>query len=314
MGFLHGLPYPVAIVGTLVTIAAAWIIHAAGLRFINRHEGDPREQYSKRQALSTVVLIIAVVVIGILWARLLQHTGTFLGIIGAGLAIALREPLLSIAGRIAIFAGHIYNVGDRIEINKTSGDVIDVGFFYTRMMEIGNWISGDQYSGRIVQFANAQIFGAAVFNYTRSFAYIWDEVKLPITYASNFQEASRIMIETGRKYTDDFMSGAQQSLERMQRYFLVSNFELMPQVYLQFDSNYVTLTMRYLVEPKKRRAARNYLFGHILDDIQKREDISFGSDTMEVAVTPKDAEAWEKSLGLQQNRIHEVVPRPERRL
>ena len=306
MQFFHGLPYPIAIVGTVVTIALAWIVNAAGLRIINRHEEDPREQYANRQALSTAVMVVAIVVIGILWARLLQHTGTFLGIIGAGLAIALREPLLSFAGRIAIFAGHMYAVGDRIEINKMSGDVIDVGFFYTRMMEIGNWISGDQYSGRIVQFANAQIFGTPVFNYTRSFAYIWDEVKLPITYASNFQEATRIMLETGSKYTREFLAGAQQSVERMQRYFLVSNFELKPQVYLGFDSNYVTLTLRYLVEPKKRRAARNYLFSHMLEEIQQRNDISFGSTTMEVAVTPKDTDAWERSLGLQQSRIRKA--------
>lgn len=164
------------------------------------------------------------------------------------------------------------------------------------MMEIGNWISGDQYSGRIVQFANAQIFGTAVFNYTRSFAYIWDEVKLPITYASNFQEATRIMLDTGSKYTQDFLAGAQQNLERMRGYFLVSNFELKPQVYLAFDSNYVTLTMRYLVERKKRRSARNFLFAQILKDIQTRTDISFGSNTMEVAVAPSRPEALPKNM------------------
>lgn len=301
---MRSLPYPIAIVGTIVTLVLAWIIHAAGLSLINRRERDPREQYGRRQTLSTAVLTLSVVIIGILWARLLQHTGTFLGILGAGLAIALREPLLSIAGRIAIFAGHIFTVGDRIEINNMSGDVIDVGFLYTRMMEIGNWIHGDQYTGRIVQFANAQIFGTAVFNYTRSFAYIWDEVKLPITYASNFQEATRIMLETGSKYTQDFLAGAQQSLERMKQYFLVSNFELKPQVYLGFDSNYVTLTMRYLVEPKKRRAARNFLFAHILEEIQRRDDISFGSTTMEVAVSPANPDAWAETLGGEQaNRI-----------
>ena len=131
------------------------------------------------------MLVLGAVAIVGLWSKALPHTSTFLGLIGAGLAIALREPLLSIAGRLAVFAGHMYSVGDRIEINKMSGDVIDIGFFYTRMMEIGNWVKGDQYSGRIIQFANAQIFGTAVFNYTQNFSYIWDEIKLPITYASS---------------------------------------------------------------------------------------------------------------------------------
>jgi small-conductance mechanosensitive channel len=173
-----------------------WILAAVGQHAIGRREQDGRERYRKRQAFRTAVAVIATIIIILLWARLLQHTGTFLGILGAGLAIALREPLLSIAGRIAIFAAKIYSAGDRIEIDKLSGDVIDVGFFYTRMMEIGNWIGGDQVSGRIVQFANANIFGTPVFNYTRDFGYIWDEVFFPVTYDSNVQEMSDTLISS----------------------------------------------------------------------------------------------------------------------
>ena len=294
MNILHGVPYPIAIFGTIGTIFVAWLIDRVGAGIINKRSGSPQEQYGRRQALSTVVVISAVILVAILWARLLQHTGTFLGIVGAGVAIALREPLLSIAGRVAIFAGHIYNVGDRIEINKMSGDVIDVGFFYTRIMEIGNWISADQYTGRIIQIANAQIFGTAVFNYTRNFAYMWDEIKLPITYQSNFHEASRLMKVTGEQYTQDFLAGAEHSVQEMRRYFLVSEFELKPQAYLTFDSNYITLTMRYLVEPKKRRAARNFLFSRILESISERKDISFGSDTFAVSLsTPQPPDVKE---------------------
>ena len=76
--------------------------------------------------------------VAILWAHTLQNKGTFLGLIGAGMAVALKEPLLSIAGRLAIFSGHMYTAGDRIELQEMKGDVIDVGFFYTRMLEIGS--------------------------------------------------------------------------------------------------------------------------------------------------------------------------------
>lgn len=159
-----------------------------------------------------------------LWARLLQHTGTFLGIIGGGLAIALREPLFSVAGRIAIFGGQMYTVGGPDRDQQIVGGRHRC-WLYTRMMEIGNWIGGDQYSGRIVR--KRSIFGTPVSNYTRSFGYIWDEVRLPITHTSNFEQASRIMLETGSNYTGDFLAGAQQSVEQMhKRYFLFSNFEL----------------------------------------------------------------------------------------
>lgn len=136
-----------------------------------------------------------------------------------------------------------------------------------------------------------------MFNYTRNFAYIWDEIKLPITYESNFREAANLMKEAGEQYTHDFLANAEQSVQQMQRYFLVSDFELKPQVYLSFDSNYITLTMRYLVEPKKRRAARNFLFSGILDAVSKQKDISFGSDTFAVSMAPSSSEGLKQAFG-----------------
>jgi small-conductance mechanosensitive channel len=169
-----------------------------------------------------------------------------------------------------------------VQIADNSGDIIDIGFFYTRLLEIGNWIHGDQYSGRILQFPNAQIFGAGVFNYTRDFQYIWDEVALNVTYDSNLDAATRIMLDAGNRYTHDFMSGAEQQLHRMQQYFLVPDFELKPQVYLHVTTNWVGLSMRYVVDPKKRRSAASFLYSKIFDEVRKRDDIQIGTDTMEI--------------------------------
>lgn len=289
----HYLHYPVAILGTIAAFVLAWIVHLLGDRIIEHRQMDARERYRERSILSTVLFVLVAVAIVVLWARLLERRGTFLGLLGAGLAIALREPLLSIAGRIAIFVGKMYAVGDRIEINKLTGDVIDVGFFYTRMMELGNWIGGDQASGRTVQFANAGIFGTPVFNYTQSFAYIWDEITMPITYHSNIKAMTEILLDVGGSYTRDFLQGAQAQLEEMKRYFLVGNVELKPQVYMAITSNWVELKMRYVVEPKKRRQAQTYLYAHVFDRIQGRDDISIASETMDLTVhrgAPADTE------------------------
>src|SRR3954452_8018376 len=129
--------HPVSVFGTLGVLVMGWIVISLGRKYIDSHAPNPKEQYRRQRLLTTIVVVIGGAIIIGLWAKLVPHASTFLGLIGAGLAVALREPLLSIAGRIAIFFGHMYPVGDRIEINKLSGDVIDVGFFYTRMMEIG---------------------------------------------------------------------------------------------------------------------------------------------------------------------------------
>ncbi len=273
----------IAVIGTAAVFALGALVTAVGQKIINAKVRAPREHYRDRKLLSTIVVVLGAFIIAILWARLIPHHGTFFGLVAAGLAIALREPLLSVAGRIAIFGGRIYEVGDRVQIGSASGDVIDIGFIYTRLMEIGNWIGGDQYSGRILQFPNAQIFGTGVFNYTRDFQYIWDEIHLPITYESNLNASIEILVEAATEYTKKFLEGAQQQLARMQEYFLVPDFELRPQVYLKVTTNWVGLTMRYVVDPQKRRAASTFLYRSVFEQIRRRDDIKLGTDTMEVA-------------------------------
>ncbi|MGI9104240.1 MAG: mechanosensitive ion channel family protein [Terriglobales bacterium] len=298
----------------MAAVVAAILVYSVGRAIIYARTPDHRERYRLRQALATIVAVLALLAIVILWARLLQHTGTFLGLVGGGLAIAFKEPLLSIAGRIAILAGHIYTVGDRIEVDKITGDVIDVGLFYTRMMELGNWIGGDQASGRIVQFSNSKLFGdTVVYNYTQNFAYIWGKVMLPITYASNMQAATEILLDAGGKYTQEFLQGAQAELEKMKNYFLVPNFELMPQVYVQVNSNWVQLTMRYVVDPKKRRQASSFIYTEVFKEAQGRGDITIASETMDVAVhqtanESSSSDKAESSAGKQKDEREESAP------
>jgi small-conductance mechanosensitive channel len=278
------IPHPIPVLGTIAVLVVGAIALSVGYKIVGARSHNPKEEYRRRRLLSTLVLVIGAAIIVGLWSRLFQHTSTFLGLIGAGLAVALREPLLSIAGRIAIFVGHMYTAGDRIEINKMSGDVIDVGFFYTRMMEIGNWIGGDQYSGRLIQFANAQVFGTPVFNYTRNFAYIWDEIKLPVTYKSNVQAATYILKHAGHEYTREFMAGAEEQIEKMEKSFRVPRFEVEPAVYMKVTDNWIELTLRYLVSPNKRRAASSYIFQTIFKQIQQRDDVEIASSTMSLTV------------------------------
>ncbi|MBV9075822.1 MAG: mechanosensitive ion channel family protein [Acidobacteria bacterium] len=279
------------ILGTVGTLVLASLVTIVGHKIINARDLSPKEHYRIFRLLNTIVMVVTSVAIVAFWSKIFQHKGQFWGLIGAGLAVSLREPLLSIAGRVAIFAGNMYSGGDRIEINKLSGDVIDIGFFYTRMMEIGNWISGDQYSGRTIQFANAQVFGTPVFNYTRTFGYIWDEVTIPVTYSSNVKALSDILKDVGREYTQEFLKGAQQQIEKMQRYFMVPRFEVEPDVYIKVTDNYIQITLRYVVDPKQRRKASSFIYAEAFRRMRERDDIEIGSTTMDLTVHPPDANA-----------------------
>lgn len=280
----HWLPYPVSIIGTVVAIAVALVLHFAAAGYVHHATQDHREQYRRRKFFTTIIAFAAGIVILILWAHTLKQKGTMIGLIGAGLAIALKEPLLSIAGRLAIFTGHMYTAGDRIEMQQMAGDVIDIGFFYTRMLEIGSWITADQYSGRILLIPNSMIFGTPILNYTQHLCLIWDEVVLPITFQSNMEAATRILTDVGTQYTGEFLRNAEHDLEQMRHQFLVPQLELKPAVYVKVTSNWLELTMRYVVDPKKRRPASSFIYAEVFKRISQEDSIQIASETMDLTV------------------------------
>jgi small-conductance mechanosensitive channel len=295
--------YPVATIGTAAVLIAALLVDRIGVVLINRKSGDRQQKYIRRTNLGLLTTLATAVVIVLLWARLFHNKGTFFGLIGAGLALAMREPLVSMAGRLSIWAGHLYRVGDRIEFQSMAGDVIGIGIFYTRMLEIGNWIHGDQATGRIVQFPNSDVYLHSVFNYTQSFSYIWDEVTLPVTYSSDIAAATDILMNTGKEYTRDFLKTAEGELENLRASYLLPDLNLQPTVFTKVTSNYVELTMRYLVDPRARRAASSWLYARILDRVRENPAIAIGSDTMDLTVHPPEKQ--------EQPRSQRPTPQPE---
>jgi len=280
----HWLPYLVPVVGTALPLVVATALYFLSGVYARATAKDERERYRRRNFVTTVVVIAACIAIAVLWAKNLQQKGTFFGLLGAGLAIALKEPLLSIAGRLAVFTGHMYTAGDRIELQKMTGDVIDIGFFYTRLLEIGSWIHGDQYSGRLLLIPNSMIFGTPISNYTQHLSCIWDEICLPITYGSDMEGAIRILTDVGASYTEEFLKSAQKQLEQMRERFIVPQVELQPHVFVKVTSNWLELSMRYVVDAKKRRAASSYLYTEIFKRVQKNKAIQIASETMDLTV------------------------------
>ena len=104
--------------------------------------------------------------------------------------------ITSIAGYFVILRGSTFTVGDRISMGGVRGDVMRLGFIQTTFMEMGQppsvpgadpamWVKSRQFTGRIVTVTNSKIFAEPVFNYTRDFPFIWEEMSIPITYEAD---------------------------------------------------------------------------------------------------------------------------------
>lgn len=122
---------------------------------------------------------------------------------GAGIAFALLEVIASFAGWLAIMFGGFYKTSDRVQLGGIKGDVMDIGVLRTTLMEIGDWVNGDSYNGRIVLIANSYVFKEPVFNYPGDFPFLWDEIKIPIQYGSNYEKANEIFQRAGTEVAGD---------------------------------------------------------------------------------------------------------------
>ncbi len=71
-----------------------------------------------------------------------------------------------------------------------------------------------------------------------------------------------------------------------------------PQVYMKVTSNYLDLTMRYVVDPKQRRKASSFIYWRVFERLQQQGDIQIGSSTMSVTVdAAKDLQSLLKRTG-----------------
>jgi small-conductance mechanosensitive channel len=159
----------------------------------SRHE---RIQFWTRQAIRVAMTVVLVVGLASIWFDDPTRLATGLGLVTAGLALALQKVVTAVAGYLVILRGGTFNVGDRIVMGGVRGDVIALGFTQTTIMEMGQppavqnadpamWVRSRQYTGRVVSVSNARIFDEPVYNYTRDLPYLWEEFALPISYRAD---------------------------------------------------------------------------------------------------------------------------------
>ena len=251
--------------------------------------------YTVRKATSYAINILgAILVIGI-WLERLGDLSVALGILGAGLAFALQEIIGSFAGWLTIISGHPFSVGDRIEISNIRGDVVDIGILRTTLMEIGNWLQGNQNTGRIVTVSNAFIFKEPLFNYSAHLSFVWDEITIPITYESDWRKAIQVMSETIRKHPQyqTLLPEAEKQRRQARRTLAVKITSLEPRVFVKLTDNWIELGMVYPVENDGRRAFRSDVSQQILAEFAEA-DITIASQTVAIVHFPNQEDAVHK--------------------
>ncbi len=264
---------------SVLTVLAVWVLHRLIVVLVLKHIGDLRLRYRLKKTSGYVLFLGAVIVLGRIWFEGFQTVATFFGLLSAGIAIALRDPLVNLAGWIFIISRRPLEVGDRIQVGEHAGDVIDIRVFQFTLMEIGNWVGADQSTGRIIHIPNGTVFTEPVANYSKGFQYIWNEVPVLITFESNWRKAKEILLEIAARHAEHLSKAAEEKVREAARKFMIFYTKLTPTVYTSVEESGILLTIRYLCEPRRRRNSEQAIWEDILSEFAKCDDIDFAYPT-----------------------------------
>jgi small-conductance mechanosensitive channel len=285
------------LIATIIALLAIWaisrLLHAIIRAVVPR---DTRAAFWVRQFISIAALVITVLLAASIWFDDPGRAATVLGLFTAGLAFALQRVVTSAAGYLMILRGDMFNVGDRIKMGGVRGDVIRIGFIQTTIMEMGQppaeqseapgmWVEARQYSGRIVSVSNAQIFDEPVYNYTRDFPYLWEEMHLPIPFKADRARAEQILLDAARRHAVKDKEMAAEAMRELQRRYFMKGAGIEPRAYLRITDNWVELSVRFVTNIEGVREVKDAMSREILENFE-RAGIEIASATYEITGVP----------------------------
>ncbi|HET7307172.1 MAG TPA: mechanosensitive ion channel domain-containing protein [Gammaproteobacteria bacterium] len=251
-----------------------WLL-AALTRYLMKKYPDARATFWVRQVVNIVLVVVLVFGVASIWLNSTTHLTMAMGLVSAGIAVALQKPISALAGYLVILRGRTFHVGDRIRMGGVRGDVIRVGFIQTTIMEMGQppgeqgddpsmWVKARQFSGRIVTVSNSQVFDEPVFNYTRDFPYLWGEMMIPVTYNADRAKAEAIILEAARRHSTLTSQMSADALRKMQDTYFVRMADFEPRVFYRLTDNWLELAVRFVVFDRGVREVKDAMSREIL--------------------------------------------------
>jgi len=235
----------------VMIIAVVFVVGAAWRRAIFRYVQEPRRRYQFLLFRKIVIWIAVGVIIAFTFATELGSVATFAGLLTAGVAVALQNVLLSVAGYFFLIGKYGIRVGDRVQIAGVTGEVVDIGLVRLHLLELGSGGRDAQPSGRVVAFSNSIVFQptSGVFKQIPGTSFVWHEISLTFSPEGD----SRMIRERIATAVDTALKDHHEEMERQMRHMektlnSISAIELRPKTALHFTASGIEVTVRFPVE------------------------------------------------------------------
>ncbi len=234
----------------VIIIAAVFAVGAAWRRAIFRYVHETRRRYQFLLFRKIVIWIAVGAIIAFTLATELGSVATFAGLLTAGVAVALQNVILSVAGYFFLIGKYGIRVGDRVQIGSVTGEVVDIGIVRFHLLELGSGGTDAQPSGRVVAFSNSIVFQptSGVFKQIPGTSFVWHEIKLTFSPEGNYrmiQERITTAVDTALK---DHREEIEQQMRHMEETLSsISSIELRPRTSLHITASGIEVSVRFPV-------------------------------------------------------------------
>jgi small-conductance mechanosensitive channel len=241
------------LVGIGIALVLVFAISALWGRATFRYVQDVRRRHQLLLMRRIVTLLVVALVIAVTFATDVGSLTTFAGLLTAGIAIALQDVILSLAGYFVIIGKYGIRIGDRVQIAHVTGDVVEVGLIWIYLMELEPRGSDHLPTGRIVEFPNAVAFdhSAGIFKQLPGTRFLWHEVAVVVPREDDYHATQARMLRAVDDVFESYRPAVEAQHREMERMLRISMDMPRPQSRLRIAPNGVEITVRYPVELQK---------------------------------------------------------------
>jgi small-conductance mechanosensitive channel len=271
------------VIWSLVVVALMLLARRPISRLLDRRVTDPADRYRWNKALRSITWAIVGVIVAAIWLDGVSGLATIVAVVAAGLAIALRDPIVDLGGWLYISARHPFRLGDRVAIAGQRGDVVDISPFVFSLMQLGDGVDGPRQStGRLVLVPNKFIFTNPLVNENLVFEYIWQEIPVVVTFESDWQRAKQILVEIVNHHAAHLAADAEAQAQASLTKYMVAVASFEPKVFTRAIDNGVELTMRFLSEVRRPREMEQAIWEDVLQAFAAEPRIDLAYTTSRV--------------------------------
>ena len=224
-----------------------------------------------------VLLVVALLLIVIILFGPPTQLSALIGLVTAGLTVALKDFIVAFFGWFNLVGKNGIRVGDWVEIEGVSGEVIEIRLFKTVLLELGNWTETGHPTGRRVAFSNSFAFEGHYFNFSTSDQWLWDELQLPLPASGDPYETVQQIRNIVERATQADAAAAAKEWERVTRQYGAREFSAAPAVNLRPSATGLEVVVRYITRAPRRNVVKAELFQDLVDLLHKPTSTETGA-------------------------------------